>query len=249
VRYAAIGDSFTEGIGDELPDGSPRGWADLVAAGLAGSLAEPVQYANLAVRGRLMNSIVTGQLDQALALSPTLLTLNGGGNDMMRPGADVHRLADLTDRAVRRCVESGVRIVLVSAADPSQRLPLGKVVHRRAAALCEAVAELAERYGVEFVDVFADQELRGAGYWSPDRLHLGPAGHRRVADLVLNTLGVSSPCHVIEQAPAEPRRPWTEVRYYREHVLPWMIRHLQGRSTGRDLDPKHRDWALVRVTT
>ncbi|MCA1943472.1 MAG: SGNH/GDSL hydrolase family protein, partial [Yonghaparkia sp.] len=28
--YAAIGDSFTEGMGDERPDGTPRGWADLV---------------------------------------------------------------------------------------------------------------------------------------------------------------------------------------------------------------------------
>ena len=33
--YAAIGDSFTEGMGDERPDGAPRGWADLVAAALA----------------------------------------------------------------------------------------------------------------------------------------------------------------------------------------------------------------------
>ena len=35
ASYAAIGDSFTEGMGDELPDGTPRGWADLVALGLA----------------------------------------------------------------------------------------------------------------------------------------------------------------------------------------------------------------------
>ena len=33
--YAAIGDSFTEGVGDELPDGTVRGWADFVALGLA----------------------------------------------------------------------------------------------------------------------------------------------------------------------------------------------------------------------
>jgi len=37
--YAAVGDSFTEGVGDDLPDGSVRGWADLVALGLA--LATP----------------------------------------------------------------------------------------------------------------------------------------------------------------------------------------------------------------
>jgi hypothetical protein len=31
----AIGDSFTEGVGDDLPDGQVRGWAYLVALGLA----------------------------------------------------------------------------------------------------------------------------------------------------------------------------------------------------------------------
>ena len=48
--YVAIGDSFTEGVGDELPDGRVRGWADQVALGLALASPEPVTYANLAIR-------------------------------------------------------------------------------------------------------------------------------------------------------------------------------------------------------
>ena len=90
MRYVAIGDSFTEGLGDELPDGSVRGWADRVAAGLAVASGAPVEYANLAIRGRLLEPIVTEQLDAALSLTPppTLMTLNGGGNDMMRPGSE-----------------------------------------------------------------------------------------------------------------------------------------------------------------
>src|SRR4051795_7462390 len=153
VRYVAIGDSFTEGMGDELPDGSVRGWADLVAAGLAAVSGEPVHYANLAVRGRLLEPIVTGQLEAALALSPppTLLTLNGGGNDMMRPGCDEGRLLELTERAVRRGLDAGVRTVLLSGASPSDRLPSGKVMHLCGAVLTERVAELADRYGIVLV--------------------------------------------------------------------------------------------------
>ena len=80
MRYVAVGDSFTEGLGDDLPDGSVRGWADLVAAGLADAEPGQVQYANLAIRGRLLDPIVNEQLEAALALSPapTLVTLNGG---------------------------------------------------------------------------------------------------------------------------------------------------------------------------
>src|SRR3954471_3063112 len=103
MRYVAIGDSFTEGVGDELPDGTVRGWADLVAAGLAGA-GEQVHYANLAVRGRLLDSIVGEQLPAALGLTPapTLITLNGGGNDMMRPGVEPRQLLELTELAVRQ---------------------------------------------------------------------------------------------------------------------------------------------------
>ena len=81
VRYVAIGDSFTEGVGDELPDGRVRGWADLVAHGWADAVGEPVEYANFAIRGKLVWPIIDQQLEPALALKPTHLSFNGGGND------------------------------------------------------------------------------------------------------------------------------------------------------------------------
>jgi lysophospholipase L1-like esterase len=247
MHYVAIGDSFTEGVGDELPDGSVRGWADLVAAGLAAEAAEPVHYANLAVRGRLLAPIVTDQLEAALSLTPrpTLLTLNGGGNDMMRPGCDEDRLSELTERAVLRCQEAGVQVVLLSGADPTDRLPLGPVMHRRGEALTARLADLAGRHGVVFVDVFHDAEIRRPHHWSPDRLHLGPAGHRRVAGLVLAALGHPVAADVVDPGPAEPASLRAEARYYREHVLPWLLRRLQRRSSGAGRSGKHLDWVEV----
>ena len=247
VRYVAIGDSFTEGLGDELADGSVRGWADLVAAGLAAGSDEPVQYANLAVRGRLLAPVVTDQLEAALALdpAPTLVTLNGGGNDMMRPGVDVPALVALTERAVQRCAAAGVRLVLLSGADPTARLPFGGMMHRSGVALTSAVADLAARSGVQFVDVFSDEELRRPGYWSPDRLHLGPAGHRRVAGIVLTALGHPGAAHVLDPAPAPARRLGAEARYYREHVLPWALRRAVRRSSGHGRTGKHLEWVPV----
>ncbi|MGY1814071.1 SGNH/GDSL hydrolase family protein [Blastococcus sp. SYSU D00820] len=247
MRYVAIGDSFTEGVGDELPDGSVRGWADLVAAGLAATTGEDVRYANLAVRGRLLEPIVTGQLETALALDPppTLITLNGGGNDMLRPGVDEARLVELTERAVLRCAEAGVELVLLAGPDPSQRLPFGRTVHRRAATLTRRIGVLADRYGLTFVDCFSDEEIRRPGYWSADRLHLAEAGHRRVAGLVLRALGADVAAHVVDPAPEPPRRLRTEVRYYREHVLPWVQRRLRRRSSGDQRAGKHADWVVV----
>lgn len=54
IRYVAIGDSFTEGVGDVDPrrPNGVRGWADRVAAAI-GSVDPEAVYANLAIRGRL----------------------------------------------------------------------------------------------------------------------------------------------------------------------------------------------------
>ncbi|WJK40562.1 SGNH/GDSL hydrolase family protein [Solwaraspora sp. WMMA2056] len=249
MRYVAIGDSFTEGLGDELPDGTTRGWADLVAAGLAAAHGTTVQYANLAIRGRLLEPIVTDQLDRALSMSPapTMITLNGGGNDMMRPGADLDRLLALTEGAVRRCAAAGVRLVLLSGGDPSARLPFGNVMRRRGVALTAATADLAARHGLEFVDVFSDVEIRREQYWSTDRLHLNSAGHRRVASLVLAGLGYATEAHVVEPAPAGTRRGLlAEARYYREFVVPWVHRRLRGRSSGDGRTAKYFDWVPVQ---
>ena len=247
MRYAAIGDSFTEGVGDELPDGSTRGWADRVAAGLAAARSEPVLYANLAVRGKLMEPIVTEQLDAALALDPvpTVLTLNGGGNDMLRPRTDVRRLADLAARAVDRCSAAGVRIVLLSGADPGDGIPFGRAVRRRGDVLTAAVAELAREHGITLVDVFHDEEIRRPAYWAPDRLHLGPAGHRRVAALVLDALGEGAAAQAVRAEGPEVRRLLAELRYYREHVLPWVARRIRGRSSGDGRAGKHAQWVPV----
>lgn len=248
--YVAVGDSFTEGVGDELPDGTVRGWADLVAAGLAAVGDEPVHYANLAVRGRLLRPIVEEQVPAALAMSPrpTLVTFNGGGNDLMRSGVDPGRLLALTERAVRQLTGTGVRVLLLSGADPSARIPFGRTVHRRGALLTAGLVELADRLGVPLVDAFGDAELRRPGYWSPDRLHLGPAGHRRVAGLVLAALGAEVAAETVAPSSDAPRSLRTEARYYREHVLPWVGRRLRGRSSGDGRPGKHADWIRIDGT-
>ncbi|MEU7869297.1 SGNH/GDSL hydrolase family protein [Dactylosporangium sp. NPDC049140] len=252
MRYVAIGDSFTEGMGDERTDGTPRGWADLVAAGLAAATGEEVQYANLAIRGRLLGPILDEQLGVALSLAPppTLLSLNGGGNDMMRRGTDIEHLLRLTESALQRTTAAGVRMLLLSGADPSEHLPMGKVIHRKGTILSAAVQELTARYdNVVFVNVFGDEEVRRAPYWSGDRLHLNSAGHRRVAGLVLTALGHPTAAHQVEAGLGSARGLLAEARYYREHVLPWVSRRLRGRSSGDGRAAKYPTWTPVGSAT
>lgn len=245
MRYVALGDSFTEGVGDPLPGGGVRGWADLVAAGLAAASDAPVHYANLAIRGRLIQGIVEEQLPYALALdpAPTVMTFNGGGNDMLRSGWDAERVVELAMRVVESTEDAGISLVMLSGPDPTERLPRGRLFAERADTLMGVFEDLDDRYGhVTFVDNYRDPEMRRGAYWSPDRLHLNPLGHARVAARVLTALGVATPLPG-EDVP-EPARPGVlgEARYVATYVLPWIARRLTGRSSGDGRGFKHPDW-------
>jgi lysophospholipase L1-like esterase len=233
--YVAIGDSFTEGVGDDRPGGTVRGWADLVARGLALSSAEGVSYANLAIRGRLLHPIATIQLDAAIALRPELLSINGGGNDIMRPRVSISSVADQLLGAVDCATEAGIHVVLASGANPTRHIPLGAAIGKRGDLLARAVRDRLPREGVTWVDNWADAELGNLRYWSVDKLHLNAAGHARVAGNVLEALGVPI------LSPGSDRsdivRPRTSA-YWREYVLPWIGRRLTGRSSGDNREPK-----------
>ena len=198
-RYVAIGDSFTEGVGDDLPDGSVRGWADLVAAVLsAGWVREDPDgvrtgYANLAIRGKLLGPIIDEQLDPALELHPDLVTFAGGGNDMLRPRSDVRSLIRLIDLTTARLVDSGATVVLFTGPDPCDGLPLGHRIRSTGDRLAAGVRAVAERRGALLVDLWPIEELRDPRYWAGDRLHLGEIGHRQVAARVLDAIAVQRP--------------------------------------------------------
>lgn len=240
VRFVAIGDSFTEGVGDELPGGGARGWADLTAQGWADALGEPIGYANLAIRGRLIRPIVQEQLEPALALKPTHLSFNGGGNDMLRPRADIGSIADEYLRVLERCDEEGVTLIALAGADPSARLPLGRLIKRRGDALTDAVLRrLVDRPDVVVADNWSDPAFADPSLWSEDRLHMGPRGHHRVASRVLTALGLTPPA-LPEEAPAQPvAARGGSAQYYRRHVAPWVRRRLTGTSSGDGRSAKY----------
>src|SRR5690606_25912131 len=119
-----------------------------------------VQYANLAIRGKLIWPIAEQQLEPALALRPTHLSFNGGGNDMLRPRADVEHIADAFSRVIRRCDEEGVTLIVLSGANPSGQLPLGSVIQRRGDELSAAVlARIADRPDIVRALNWPDREL------------------------------------------------------------------------------------------
>jgi lysophospholipase L1-like esterase len=247
VRIACVGDSFTEGVGDERPDGSVRGWSDRVAEGLAVHGGEHVFYANFAIRGRLLAAIAGEQMDAALSLSPRpdLIVFNGGGNDMMRPDYSTARCAALLESVVERCAAARVDLLVLSGPNPSDHLPMGHVFNRRGRELTDAIPPLlAGRERVRFISCFDDEELRDRRYWSDDRLHLNPLGHERVAAIILTALGVATP-NPIPGEPAPPRTARGDASYAVRYLAPWVGRRITRRSSGDGRSPKHAQWTEI----
>ncbi|MGV8912112.1 MAG: SGNH/GDSL hydrolase family protein [Rhodoglobus sp.] len=244
--YVAVGDSFTEGVGDELTDGRVRGWADQVALGLALASPEPVTYANLAIRGRLLAPIAGEQLTAAVALRPQLMSINGGGNDIMRPKVSLESITDQLLAAVDTATASGIHVLLLSGGNPSKHLPFGSVMATRGQRLADEVLSRLPKDNVTFVNNWADEELATLRYWSVDKLHLNARGHARVASNVLSALEIPVPDFAADEGPADDARP-RNAAYWREYVLPWIGRRLTGRSSGDNREPKSATLQPVEI--
>ncbi|MDT5043174.1 MAG: hypothetical protein QOE51_4159 [Actinoplanes sp.] len=249
--FVAMGDSFTEGLNDAYPDGRYRGWADLVAARLAVDSGPDFGYANLAIRGRLLDQVITEQLEPTLAMRPDLVSFAAGGNDVLRPRADVRALVDRIDPVIGNLRAAGADVILFRFADVAAHLPAQRMIGPRATTLNDGAAELAERHGAILIDLFADDTFRQKAMWSEDRLHLSSAGHRRVAGHVLTALGVGVEEDWMLVPPAPAPTPWllarsADLRWAREHLAPWIGRHLTGHSSGELVRPKRPALAPIR---
>ncbi|OWA00526.1 GDSL family lipase [Streptomyces sp. CS113] len=244
TSLVAVGDSFTEGMSDLLPDGSYRGWADVLAARMA-ARSPGFRYANLAVRGKLIGQIVDEQVDVAAAMGADVITLVGGLNDTLRPKCDMARVRDLLTQAVERLAPHCERLVLMRS--PGRQGPVLERFRPRMEALFAIIDDLSERHGAVVVDLYGAKSLADPRMWDVDRLHLTADGHRRVAEAVWQSLGYQ-PEDPEWHAPVPPTPPpgWTarrtaDVRFARQHLLPWIGRRLTGRSSGDGLPPKRPD--------
>jgi len=241
-RYVALGDSFTEGIGDPDPAnaGAHLGWADRLAQELSTSVPD-FAYANLAIRGRLIGQIVDEQLEPAIELKPDLISLCAGGNDVLRPGGDPDKIADILDDAVAKLSTSGATLLIVTGPDIRDTPVLGSI-RGKVAIYNENIRTVAARHDAVVADMWALRELHQPQMWAPDRLHFSPLGHQRIAAMALDALNVEHTLDTTVQ-PIPDLRTWREARiedlqWARTHLAPWVLRRLRHQSSGDGITAK-----------
>jgi lysophospholipase L1-like esterase len=238
LRFAALGDSATVGIGDPVPGGW-RGWSRLLAAALA--TAYDLSYCNLAVSGSTASDVVHTQLAEAVAHRPQLASLVVGVNDTMRAGWHPDRLRVELTTCAEALRDAGATLLTARFHDHGAVFGLPGVLRRPLLARLETVNrvydELHATYGGHRVDLAARPEVFDRAFWSVDRLHPSELGHRALARAYADQLlGAGFDFEPPSLAPSGGRPPgrWQELAWLVTEGAPWVGRR------ARDLGP----WAV-----
>jgi lysophospholipase L1-like esterase len=192
MRFVALGDSITVGMGDPLPDGGWRGWAALLAGSLPGA-----DFQNLAISGALIADVYRDQVPRALALRPDIVSMVVGVNDTLRRGFDVDALRERLAASVGVLTAGGAVVLTIRLPDPGVMfgLPgaLARPLARRVRAINAAMDDIAARHGTLHFDAAGHACVYDHRMWSVDRLHPSERGHRLLAGVYHDLLRGGAP--------------------------------------------------------
>ncbi|MFD6920913.1 SGNH/GDSL hydrolase family protein [Streptomyces sp. NPDC059944] len=183
LRFVALGDSLTEGVGDPVGD-RWRGWAALLARGLA-PVDAAVEFTNLALSGAQSRDVLERQTPEALALRPDVVSVVIGVNDTLRCTFDIHSVAERLDTVYAAFRARDTLVMTACLPDPGSMLglpgALARPLARRQRAVNTVVHALSERHGALHLHAAEEEWLTDRAMWSADRLHPGERGHRQLA--------------------------------------------------------------------
>jgi lysophospholipase L1-like esterase len=246
-RFIALGDSFTEGMTDEIIDGNFRGWADRVADVLSKESSE-FTYVNLAIRGKLVKQVAEDQVPQALPFingKETLVSFHAGANDVLRPNYKPENVFPIYNEAVRKLAATGATLMLFTVLERTGNT--GKTADmwaERFGTFNKNVRAMAAEVGAIIVDANEEKFLSDRRLLAFDRLHLNDLGHDRVAQGVLEVLGMPfNPSWRTPLPPAKPT-PWLvkkalSIAWFFSFALPWIWRRIRGKSSGDGRSAKY----------
>jgi len=246
-RFIVCGDSYSEGMTDEVIDGQYRGWADRTADAMAQAHAN-FTYVNLAVRGKLLGQVVEDQVPTALAFvtgPDTLVSFHAGANDALRPGYQADVAIALYQEAVRLLAKSGAQVMLFTVLEKTGNTGRGaQVWEKRFSAFNRGVREVGAEVGAIVVDANQENFLSDRRFLAFDRLHLNAEGHYRCAEAVKEKIGL--PFNPAWRTPLPPAKkvPWIAqkaitVAWFVIFALPWIFRRIRGKSSGDGRSAKY----------
>lgn len=251
VRFAALGDSASCGVGDATPDGW-RGWARILADAIA--VDHHVSFCKLAVPGATVADVRRHQLSQALDHRPLIASLIVGLNDVMRSTWNPAQVREDLLHCAAELAHQGALIVTVRFHDHTRVLGLPKLlaapVRRRIQVLNAIYDEIHEQYGTLHVDLAADPAIYARELWAADRLHPSELGHRQLARIVSHVLNAEGldfdpPSLTCTGTPSSRR---DLARTLATEVVPWLARRVSDLAPRAAQEAVRHARGLLRAT-
>jgi lysophospholipase L1-like esterase len=183
LRFAALGDSTTFGLGDPVAGGW-RGWARLLAEAFTAS-AYDVSFCNLAMPGATTGSVLGDQLTDAVAHRPDLAALIVGVNDVLKSTWDAAKARDELLTCADALTAEGATLLTARFHDHAAvlpvPLPLRRPLRSRIDQLNAVWDDVHAAHGGLRVDLASRPESLDRSFWSVDRMHPSELGHRWLA--------------------------------------------------------------------
>jgi len=216
LTFAVIGDSAAFGTGDEMPDGSTRGWAYY----LANSFQWDCEYLNFARPGAKSDEVATTQLSLVKEKQPDICAVIAGGNDLLRNGFDPDTLYTNLRTTCDQLMAQGSEVIMFELHDPNRLLPIPKllkrVLRRRVEAVNAVYQKLANELDLVLIRTREIPDVHDLSNWHVDRMHPGPLGHHLLATEMASALAGRG--WKVET----PKREAT-ITYSRRQKIAWMV--------------------------
>jgi len=191
TRFAVMGDSIAEGVGEAATGYIDRPWADRLADALR--RAQPaLEYLNLGKRSLRSDQILDTQLERCLNAEPDLVALAGGGNDLLVAEFDPAPLEQALDAIVGAVTSTGATVAVLTLFDIGAAMdyPGLEQLRDRLELLAQTTRSVAQRHGSLLVDLRAEPVSADPGIYSSDFQHVNARGHAIAASVAARTLGL-----------------------------------------------------------
>ena len=243
--YVAIGDSLSEGLGDSgfSVDRRQCGWTDRLAGLLsmqAKSQGAQFKYANLAIRGSKMATILGDQLDEALALKPDLVTIMAGANDFMSSPEKLAKMDQQFRLSLARLTGAGIQVLVANTISPTH-LRVFKPLTKKSLVVTHMIEKAAADFGVPVLDVHRIEHLQDLNYWAKDMVHFSQHGHIKVANKAAAQLQLDYRLTEVAHDELEDisRSVIETLTWITRDVIPFFKRRITGVSSGRGITAKY----------
>ncbi|HDX9574374.1 TPA: SGNH/GDSL hydrolase family protein [Bacillus mobilis] len=189
-RFVSIGDSFTEGIGDEVEGIALKSWVDHFAQ----LCVNGIEYANFAKRGLVTKEIRSQQLEKALTFNPDLVSLIAGANDVLKGRWNHQEYKNEMEFMIDTLSKTDADIIIANLPDFTVRLPFSsekkQMLKEQLLEANEVILSLSSEYKLHYVDFWKHPLVNDNSLWSTDLIHPNSKGYVKVAELIHSSLPV-----------------------------------------------------------